>query len=251
MWGVPRLHNAMTRPDGASMIFVFGSNTTGRHGKGAAVFARRFCGAIDGCGEGAQGNAYAIPTKDEAMRARPLTSIEASVDRFGQYAAEHPNVTFQITRVGCGLAGHGDADVWPLFRDRVPDNCRPPGVWLQRSDPTLMRVIVAGGRDYGQKPGQADAMHRDLDRLLAKYPQIEIVSGMARGADRMGHDWAKSRHVPVAQFPADWDHYGKPASFVRNDLMAWYATHLVAYWDGQSKGTGHMARTARAGGLGC
>jgi len=53
-------------------IFVFGSNLAGRHGKGAALHARKHYGAIYGQGWGRQGNSYAIPTKDSKLKTVPL-----------------------------------------------------------------------------------------------------------------------------------------------------------------------------------
>lgn len=231
------------------MIFVFGSNTAGRHGKGAAAFARRYHGAVSGCGEGAQGEAYAIPTKNDQLQTLPLDAIAGSIDRFLDYAQKHPKIAFQVTRIGCGLAGYSDDDIFPLFARRILPNCYLPGIWLRRLTGAGMSVIVAGGRDYGRQPGQVEALYRDLDRLHTKHAQLEIVSGMARGADRLGYQWAKARDMPIACFPADWERLGKSAGFVRNQFMAWYSTHLMAYWDGRSAGTQHMIKTAETAGL--
>lgn len=234
-------------------IFVFGSNTAGRHGKGAAAFARRYYGAVAGQGEGAQGRAYAIPTKDGELQTLPLETIARSIQRFVRYAAEQPEHTFQVTRIGCGLAGYRDEEILPLFTaaGAIPKNCLLPGVWIRRFDPTIMRVIVAGGRDYGERDGEYDRMLLDLAGLRAKHrgSHFEIVSGGARGAGARGEFWARAAGVPVTRFPADWRRYEDAAGFVRNQVMAWYGTHLVAYWNGCSKGTSNMIELARAGGL--
>ncbi len=111
-------------------IFVFGSNLAGRHGKGAALHARRYYGAEYGVGVGRTGNAYAIPTKDSRLRVLPLDFIRAKVDEFCRYAAEHPEITFQVTRIGCGLAGYTDDQIAPMFRD-APSNCILPPEWTQ------------------------------------------------------------------------------------------------------------------------
>jgi hypothetical protein len=111
------------------MIFVFGSNLAGRHGKGAALFARQHHGAIYGKGIGPQGNAYAIPTKDGNLRTLPLTKITDYVIDFINYAERHPELTFEVTRIGCGLAGYKDADIAPMFR-LAPSNCVLPLGWL-------------------------------------------------------------------------------------------------------------------------
>lgn len=110
------------------MIFVFGANLAGRHGKGAALHAASAHGAQRGVGEGRTGNAYAIPTKDERLRTRSLEEIAASITTFIEYALAHPELKFQVTRVGCGLAGYNDADIAPLF-DPPPANCIMPAEW--------------------------------------------------------------------------------------------------------------------------
>lgn len=106
-------------------IFVFGSNLAGRHGKGAALWARRHRGAIYGQGVGPQGNAYAIPTKDHHLRVLPLHLIRAHVAAFLDYARQRPGVAFELTPIGCGLAGYRADQIAPLFSD-APANVRLP-----------------------------------------------------------------------------------------------------------------------------
>jgi hypothetical protein len=109
----------------APIIFVFGSNLAGRHGKGAALFARQHHGAIYGQGQGLQGNSYAIPTKDERLRTLPLTRIMDSVDEFLRFARSRPDLSFEVTPIGCGLAGYKPEQIAPLFKD-APPNCQLP-----------------------------------------------------------------------------------------------------------------------------
>jgi hypothetical protein len=96
-------------------IFVFGSNLSGRHGKGAAKTALGW-GAKWGQGAGLQGRTYGIPTKDASIR-RTLTLIEIKpfVDEFIEFAKNNPNLTFLVTEIGCGLAGYKQKDIAPLF----------------------------------------------------------------------------------------------------------------------------------------
>tara|TARA_R110000850_G_scaffold243267_1_gene368105 strand:+ start:457 stop:789 length:333 start_codon:yes stop_codon:yes gene_type:complete len=110
------------------MIFVFGSNQAGRHGKGAALYARQHHDAEYGVGEGMTGNSYALPTKDEYMRTRSLRRIKRSVDRFIGYASDNPSLQFEVTKVGCGLAGYNEEDISPMFKD-APSNCVLPEGW--------------------------------------------------------------------------------------------------------------------------
>jgi len=120
--------NESTKP--SETIFVFGSNEVGRHGKGAALEARRVYGAQYGVGEGRTGNAYAIPTKTGDLKPRSLAAIRASVETFKTYARERSDLTFLVTRVGCGLAGYRDEQIAPMFTD-VPNNCLMPVEWMK------------------------------------------------------------------------------------------------------------------------
>jgi len=110
-------------------IFVFGSNLAGRHGKGAALYARKHHGAVYGQGVGLHGSSYAIPTKDTVLRTLPLNIIEEYVQEFICFAENHPNLTFQITAIGCGLAGYKDWQIAPMFKN-CPKNCILPEQWL-------------------------------------------------------------------------------------------------------------------------
>lgn len=109
-------------------IFVFGSNRAGRHGKGAALCALKEHGAIYGKGEGLQGRSYGIPTKDHSLNRLFLWEIEANVQRFLEFARSRPDLTFNVTRIGCGLAGYSDEEIGPMFKG-APENCRLPEGW--------------------------------------------------------------------------------------------------------------------------
>jgi len=111
-------------------IFVFGSNLAGIHGAGAAAYARKHHGAIWGQGIGLQGNSYGIPTKDGRIFTLPIHAIKKYVDQFIEFANRHQEMTFMVTRIGCGLAGYTDIQIAPLFKD-APDNCVLPAEWEQ------------------------------------------------------------------------------------------------------------------------
>lgn len=104
------------------VIFVFGSNMNGRHGAGAALYAKNKYKAEYGVGVGRTGNAYAIPTKGAAMDTLPLGYIEERVVEFLAYARHHTGLVFFVTRIGCGLAGYSDTQIAPFFRG-APENC--------------------------------------------------------------------------------------------------------------------------------
>ena len=124
----------MTEP-----VFVFGSNLAGRHGAGAALFAREHHGAIYGQGVGLQGNSWAIPVKDgrggadlkDPAQTLPLSEIALYVVAFlAQAKVLYPHLTFQVTPIGCGLAGFTPEQIAPFFRD-APANVILPDVFLK------------------------------------------------------------------------------------------------------------------------
>lgn len=123
-----------------TQIFVFGSNLAGRHGKGAALWARKHHGAIYGQGEGLQGTSYAIPTKDQRLNPLSLNQIKKHVDKFVEFAKLHPDLDFLLTRVGCGLAGYTDSQIAPMFSD-VPPNCILPEEWIEFQPPEFFREL--------------------------------------------------------------------------------------------------------------
>ncbi|QIG69420.1 hypothetical protein EVB79_050 [Rhizobium phage RHph_N3_13] len=102
-------------------IFVFGSNLAGRHGKGAALHALKYYGAELGNGHGLQGNSYAIPTKDYYLRPLSVEYIKGFCEQFVEYARAHPHLEFDLTPVGCGLAGYTREEIRPFFKD-APSN---------------------------------------------------------------------------------------------------------------------------------
>lgn len=111
-------------------IFTFGSNIAGRHGKGAALCAKQQHGAIYGQGVGLQGSSYAIPTKDENLRTLSLVTIFDYVQDFVKFAKEHPEMTFNVTKIGCGLAGYSNEDIAPMFLE-APSNCILDPEWIK------------------------------------------------------------------------------------------------------------------------
>lgn len=114
-------------------IFVFGSNLAGRHGMGAALFAKRERGAVQGVGVGRTGNAYALPTKDERLNVISWTKVQEHLKVFRQYALDHPDEWFELTPVGCGLAGHRRSVLWKELKAlRLPNNVLLSASWLQR-----------------------------------------------------------------------------------------------------------------------
>ena len=97
-----------------------------------------------------------------------------------------------------------------------------------------MKTIVAGSREITSYRDVEDAI------LSSGFEITEVVSGTARGVDRLGEEYARNNNIPVSKFPADWDTHGKKAGYIRNSEMADHADALIAIWDGESRGTKHM-----------
>lgn len=117
-----------------------------------------------------------------------------------------------------------------------------------------IKIIIAGGRDFKN----LDAVKVEVDSILKSYlgdnidkSKIEIVSGGARGADKLVEIVAKELSIPNKVFNANWNKYGKSAGPIRNKQMANYVASsdykgiLLCFWDGQSKGTKNMIQTAK------
>jgi len=107
-----------------------------------------------------------------------------------------------------------------------------------------MKVIIAGSRNITPKQ-----FYNSIKFFPDEWDVTEVVSGTARGVDRMGEVLAQSQDIAIKRFPADWDEYGKRAGMIRNGEMAKYADALFAVWDGKSKGTKQMIDNANKKGL--
>jgi len=120
-----------------------------------------------------------------------------------------------------------------------------------------MRIIIAGSRDFYNYQILKSHCINIIDELywlgrIEEYmgmPNIEIISGTARGADQLGERFATERNFDLHRMPANWDVDGKSAGYKRNERMAQYAKEddgvLIAFWDGKSKGTKHMIDMAK------
>jgi len=109
-----------------------------------------------------------------------------------------------------------------------------------------MNLIVAGGRDFTNYK----LLKEKIDFLLSNTDkeEVTILCGKAKGADSLGERYANENNIDVWEYPADWSK-GKQAGYLRNSQMADDGTHLVAFWDGVSRGTKHMIDLATKKGL--
>ena len=110
---------------------------------------------------------------------------------------------------------------------------------------SVVKLIVAGGRDFDDLKMMSEALYRFPDILIT-----EFVNGMCEtGADLMAREHARKRGRKVHEFPADWDRHKKAAGPIRNEEMAKFADVLIAFWDGRSPGTRSMINLALKYGL--
>ena len=113
------------------MIFVFGSNLAGIHGAGAAAYAHKFKGAEWGVGRGMTGRSYALPTKGYKIENMPWSFVHDNIVEFINFAKNMDELTFELTPVGTGLAGHSKRDVWEVLYDHnLPSNVLLSSTWV-------------------------------------------------------------------------------------------------------------------------
>jgi major membrane immunogen (membrane-anchored lipoprotein) len=106
-----------------------------------------------------------------------------------------------------------------------------------------MKIIIAGSRLFDNYEMLCEFC--DFYLKNKSNDEIEIVSGTANGADKLGEKYAQERGYKLKQFPANWEKYKKSAGYIRNKEMAEYADALIAFWDEKSKGTKHMIDLAK------
>lgn len=99
------------------------------------------------------------------------------------------------------------------------------------------KIIIAGSREFNDY----DFLKKKLDHLLKNIKSpIEIVCGMAKGADTLGEKYANEKKHKIKHFKPDWNRFGNSAGYIRNEEMAKYANACVAFWVNESRGTKHM-----------
>lgn len=110
---------------------------------------------------------------------------------------------------------------------------------------TTVKVIIAGTKTFDNYKLLEEKCDYYLENLLTFDRQIEVVSGMALGADTLGEQYAKKRGFKLTQIKPEWDKHGKAAGPIRNAEMGDYADCAVIFWDGKSKGTKHMIEVCK------
>jgi hypothetical protein len=104
-----------------------------------------------------------------------------------------------------------------------------------------MRTVIAGGRNFTDY----DLLTRECDKLDISV----VISGKATGADQLGILYAHKNQYPVILCPAPWNHFGKRAGYIRNQIMADIAEQVIIFWNGKSPGTKMMKEISEKKGL--
>ena len=162
-----------------------------------------------------------------------------------EFHAKHARVeeppTF--TEIKQAVAKHARVDRERWIAEAVRDNDE-----VLTGRDSDFRVIVAGSRDFDDKR----LMHERLTHFLGKRianMNVTIISGGARGADKLGERWGAKFAQDVHRIAAPWDTFDKQAGYMRNEVMAQVADACVVFWDGESKGTAGMIAQAKAAGI--
>lgn len=124
---------------------------------------------------------------------------------------------------------------------------------LMNEHKTEARIIIAGSRDFNDY----EYLNKQLTRFIKSHPdkRFTIVSGAARGADQLGERFAREKCLLLKRFPAKWNKFGRSAGYIRNAQMLDYISksdcdgYVLAFWDGKSKGTQHMIKSAQKAGI--
>jgi hypothetical protein len=101
-----------------------------------------------------------------------------------------------------------------------------------------MKLAVIGSRDFNNYSLLTETLEQYKSKITL------VVSGAARGADSLGERWALENNIKTLIFPADWDKYGKRAGYIRNEDIIKNCDCVIAFWDGNSKGTSHSLSLA-------
>lgn len=107
------------------------------------------------------------------------------------------------------------------------------------------KIIIAGSRDFSS----FKTLEKFCNAVIPSNVEVTIISGGARGADKLGERYARKYGYKLEIYPAEWGTYGRAAGPIRNEQMAAVATHLIAFWDGSSPGTSNMINLAHSKGL--
>lgn len=211
-------------------IFVFGSNTQGRHGKGAARFAKDNFGAIYGQARGLQGKSYAICTKDLTKEYQPSiipSKIIKEIKDLYNFALKNPNLLFYIPYKGKGenLNGYSCEQMARMFAtcEEIPNNiifeeefCKLVEYYLPFLNTKDLVVVINGSRQFNDYSLLEEECYKILNKYIEEGKNIIIREGNASGADTLAARFANENNFKLEVYKAEWDKFGKGAGFLRN-----------------------------------
>ena len=106
----------------------------------------------------------------------------------------------------------------------------------------IMKIAVIGSRGFED--------YIRLEEVLNELNQIEcIISGGAKGADRLAEVYADANGIPKKIFPAQWGTHGRAAGMIRNKDIVDASDLVIAFWDGASRGTKHTIEYSKKKGV--
>jgi len=209
-----------------NMIFVFGSNLAGRHGKGAAKFAVEHYGAKYGVGQGPTGSAYALPTKNEQIKSLTYDEVAWHCNEFLGYTKSKKDDLFQVTRIGCGLAGFTDDKIAPLFKD-APSNVFLPARWLSILDKLQRARLFVDGVRYLDSTQVANIVSK-VEKIIKPWgKRFELVTDCNSPVSEALQAWACKNSIAWTPFPKNKYLAGDYHSY--DVQIAWYCTHVIEF----------------------
>ena len=99
-----------------------------------------------------------------------------------------------------------------------------------------MKVAIIGSRDFSDYR----LLKQKCNLILSGSESFTILSGGARGTDRLAERYAREKDIPILIYKPDWIEHGRKAGMIRNNQILLFCTHVIAFWDGKSPGTKHM-----------
>lgn len=100
-----------------------------------------------------------------------------------------------------------------------------------------MKLAVVGSREFPDAAERVFAYINAYVDRLTPFEDLDIISGGARGVDHAAWEAANKLRLDIVEYKANWSQFGKAAGFIRNEDIIRHADAVVAFWDGESRGT--------------
>lgn len=232
-------------------IFVFGDNIKDAE---TGYVPTSTQAVIRGCE-----NAYGIPTKRNRGTCKSAYFSDDDLDEFKALVdkciadlkalSEQYNIVLPVAGIGTGKAHLPERapECYEYLREQLRSLKNDRKLPMQKK-PDRTEIVVCGSRDFTDY----NKLATELNKLVAEVGgDVRLVSGGARGADKMAETYARLNGLEIKVFIPDWEGQGKRAGLIRNDMMLDYAQkygrpRVVAFWDGESGGTKYTIERAKA-----